>query len=73
MDFSTLIMQIDNILWATPLIILTFGLALIYCIAIKFGNVTNIKTSQILSCSGNFSQRVKALRKACLHSKRSVP
>ena len=43
MDFSTLIMQIDNILWATPLIILTFGLALIYCIAIKFGNVTNIK------------------------------
>lgn len=30
MDFSALIMQIDNILWATPLIILTFGLALIY-------------------------------------------
>ena len=38
MDFSALIMQIDNILWATPLIILTFGLALVYCIAIKFGN-----------------------------------
>lgn len=28
MDFSALIMQIDNILWATPLIILTFGLLL---------------------------------------------
>lgn len=42
MDFSALIMQIDNILWATPLIILTFGLALVYCIAIKFGNVTDV-------------------------------
>lgn len=56
MDFSTLIMQIDNILWATPLIILTFGLALIYCIAIKFGNVTNIKLQWKLLTKGESSE-----------------
>lgn len=56
MDFSALIMQIDNILWATPLIILTFGLALIYCIAIKFGNVTNIKLQWKLLTKGESSE-----------------
>lgn len=56
MDFSALIMQIDNILWATPLIILTFGLALIYCIAIKFGNVTNVKLQWKLLTKGESSE-----------------
>lgn len=56
MDFSALIMQIDNILWATPLIILTFGLALVYCIAIKFGNVTNIKLQWKLLTKGESSE-----------------
>lgn len=56
MDFSTLIMQIDNILWATPLIILTFGLALVYCIAIKFGNVTNVKLQWKLLTKGESSE-----------------
>lgn len=56
MDFSALIMQIDNILWATPLIILTFGLALVYCIAIKFGNVTNVKLQWKLLTKGESSE-----------------
>ncbi|MGP1349653.1 MAG: alanine/glycine:cation symporter family protein [Stomatobaculum sp.] len=40
LNFSSLVMKIDAMLWATPLIALTFGLAVAYCIAIKFGNVT---------------------------------
>ena len=52
MDFSALIMQIDNILWATPLIILTFGLALVYCFAIKFGNVTQFNLQWKLLTKG---------------------
>lgn len=56
MDFSAWIMKIDNILWATPLIILTFGLALVYCVAIKFGNVTNIKLQWKLLTKGEGSE-----------------
>lgn len=56
MDFSALIMQIDNILWATPLIILTFGLALVYCFAIKFGNVTQFKLQWKLLTKGEGSE-----------------
>ena len=43
MDIASAIMTIDNLLWATPLIALTFGLAVAYCIAMKFGNVTKAK------------------------------
>lgn len=39
---SDFIMWLDNLIWSTPLIILTFGSALIFCFAMKFGNITKI-------------------------------
>ncbi len=56
MDIASLIFQIDNILWATPLIALTFGLAVIYCIAMKFGNVLKAKLQWKLLTSGTGSE-----------------
>ncbi|WP_369284068.1 alanine/glycine:cation symporter family protein [Oscillibacter sp. GMB15532] len=56
MDFSSFIMTINNLLWATPLIALTFGLAIIYCIAMKFGNVTKTGLQWKLLRSGSGSQ-----------------
>lgn len=56
MNIADLIMQIDNMLWATPLIALTFGGAVIYCIVIKFGNVTKAKLQWNLLKSGGGSQ-----------------
>ncbi|MBO5573854.1 MAG: alanine:cation symporter family protein [Clostridium sp.] len=43
MNISQLIFDLDNLLWATPLIALTFGLAVVYCFAMKFGNITKAK------------------------------
>lgn len=56
MDFASIIMEIDNILWATPLIALTFGLAVAYCIAMKFDNVTKAKLQWKLLTKGGGSQ-----------------
>lgn len=56
MSISDLIFKIDNMLWATPLIALTFGAAIIYCIAMKFGNVTKMKLQWKLLKSGGGSQ-----------------
>lgn len=42
---SDFIMWLDNLIWSTPLIILTFGSALIFCFAMKFGNITKIPSS----------------------------
>lgn len=56
MSISDIIFNIDNILWATPLIALTFGLAVIYCFAIQFGNVTKAKLQWKLLTSGEGSQ-----------------
>lgn len=57
MNISDLIFNIDNILWATPLIALTFGLAVVYCFVIKFGNVTKAKLQWKLLTSGEGSER----------------
>lgn len=56
MNFSAMIFNLDNLLWATPLIALTFGLAVIYCFAMKFGNVTKVKLQWKLLKSGSGSQ-----------------
>lgn len=56
MSFSELIFEIDNILWATPLIALTFGLAVVYCFAIKFGNVLKAKLQWKLLVNGEGSE-----------------
>lgn len=55
MDFASIIMTIDNLLWATPLIALTFGLAVAYCIVMKFGNVTKAKLQWKLLTNGGGS------------------
>ncbi len=55
MSFSDLILEIDNMLWATPLIALTFGLAVIYCVAIKFGNVIKARLQWKLLTKGEGS------------------
>ena len=56
MSFSEIIFAIDNYLWATPLIALTFGSAILYCIAMKFGNVTKAGLQWKLLKSGGGSQ-----------------
>ncbi len=56
MSFSELIFEIDNILWATPLIALTFGLAVVYCFAIRFGNVLKAKLQWKLLVNGEGSE-----------------
>ena len=56
MDITSIIMTIDNTLWATPLIALTFGLAVVYCIVMKFGNVTKGKLQWHLLTHGNGSE-----------------
>ncbi|MBR2189901.1 MAG: alanine:cation symporter family protein [Eubacterium sp.] len=56
MGFSDFIFNLDNLLWATPLIALTFGLAVVYCIAIKFGNVTKAKLQWNLLTKGGGSE-----------------
>ncbi|MDO4175037.1 MAG: alanine/glycine:cation symporter family protein [Eubacteriales bacterium] len=56
MDIASIIMTIDNLLWATPLIALTFGLAVAYCIVMKFGNVTKMKLQWNLLTHGSSSE-----------------
>ena len=56
MDFASLIMTIDNALWATPLIALVFLTSLAYCAAMKFGNVTKAKLQWKLLTSGEGSE-----------------
>ena len=56
MSFAGWILKIDNMLWATPLIVLTFGSAVLFCIFMKFGNVTKAKLQWKLLTSGGGSQ-----------------
>lgn len=56
MDFASMIQTIDNYVWATPLIVLTFGLAIAYCIVMKFGNVTKVKLQWHLLTHGDGSE-----------------
>ena len=56
MSFSEFINWFDGVLWATPLIALTFVGAVIYCFAIKFGNVTKAKLQWKLLTQGNGSE-----------------
>ncbi|MGN1007523.1 MAG: alanine/glycine:cation symporter family protein [Butyricicoccus sp.] len=56
MTFAGWIMKIDNMLWATPLIVLVFVLSICYCVAMKFGNVTKAKLQWKLLTSGGGSQ-----------------
>ncbi len=55
MSFGDWILKIDNMLWATPLIVLVFGTAIAYCFAMKFGNVTKAKLQWQLLTSGEGS------------------
>ena len=56
MDFTTIFPKLSSIVWATPLIALTFGGALIYCIAMKFGNITKAGLQWKLMKTGGGSQ-----------------
>lgn len=55
MSFGDWILKIDNMLWATPLIVLVFGTAIAYCFAMKFSNVTKAKLQWQLLTSGEGS------------------
>ena len=57
MNIATVIQNIDNMLWATPLIVLTFFGALIYCFVIKFANVSKIGLQWKLLTSGAGSEK----------------
>ena len=56
MNFADIIMSIDNTLWATPLIALTFGLAVVYCFVMHFHNVTKPKLQWHLLTHGDGSE-----------------
>lgn len=56
MDFTTIFPKLSSIVWATPLIALTFGGALIYCIVMKFGNITKAGLQWKLMKTGGGSQ-----------------
>lgn len=56
MDFATIFPKLSSIVWATPLIALTFGGALIYCIVMKFGNITKAGLQWKLMKTGGGSQ-----------------
>jgi AGCS family alanine or glycine:cation symporter len=56
LNIATVIQNIDNMLWATPLIVLTFFGALIYCFVIKFANVSKIGLQWKLLTSGAGSE-----------------
>ena len=56
MDFATIFPKLSSIVWATPLIALTFGGALIYWIVMKFGNITKAGLQWKLMKTGGGSQ-----------------
>lgn len=56
MSFGDFIFALDNAVWATPLIVLTFGGALVYCFVMKFGNIRKAGLQWKLLKSGGGSQ-----------------
>ena len=46
----------NGLVWATPLIALTFGGALLYTIILKFSNIKNVRLQWNLLKSGGGSQ-----------------
>ena len=56
MSFSEIVFAIDNYLWATPLIALTLIASVLYCFAMKFGNITKAGLQWKLLKSGGGSQ-----------------
>ncbi|MBR3866631.1 MAG: sodium:alanine symporter family protein, partial [Butyricicoccus sp.] len=53
---ANIINTINGWVWATPLIVLTFGGAVLFCLAMKFGNLTQAKLQWKLLKSGGGSQ-----------------
>ena len=56
MNISDLIMNVDNLIWATPLIALVFGAAVLYTILMKGGNLTRMRLQFRLLRGGGGSQ-----------------
>lgn len=56
MTFTEVVLAIDNWLWATPLIALTLIASVLYCLAMKFGNITKARLQWKLLKSGGGSQ-----------------
>ena len=56
MDIGSIIFAVDNWLWATPLIVLVFGSAVVYTILMKFGNITKAPLQWKLLKEGDGSQ-----------------
>lgn len=66
MDFATIFPQLSSIIWATPLIALTFGGAVIYCLVMKFGNVTKAKLQwQLLKTGGGSQEGISPFETFC--------
>lgn len=53
---ANLINTLNGLVWATPLILLTFGGAVLYSIVLKFCNIINIKLQWKLLKTGGGSQ-----------------
>lgn len=55
MSIGDIISKINGTIWATPLIALVFGGAIVYCFVIKFGNITKARLQWKLLKSGGGS------------------
>lgn len=53
---ANFINTLNGLVWATPLIVLTFGGALLYTIILKFSNIKNVRLQWKLLKSGGGSQ-----------------
>ena len=56
MSFSDLIQTLDNWIWATPLIVMIFAVAVVYMVLMKFGNISKLKLQLKLLISGEGSK-----------------
>lgn len=66
MDFATIFPTLSTWLWATPLIALVFGGAVVYCVVMKFGNVTKAKLQwQLLKSGGGSVEGISPFETFC--------
>lgn len=66
MDITAIINSINGTIWATPLIALVFGGAVLYCIVLKFSNVTKMKLQlHLLKTGGGSVEGLSAFETFC--------
>ena len=66
MDIATIINTVNGWVWATPLIALVFGGAVIACIAISFSNITKFRLQwKLLKTGGGSVEGISPFETFC--------